>query len=245
MPAPVSQYLTRRLRSASRVGVVFIAITVMMLCTATSARAGQLNMLAGGLNLNVPVQSFKERRFSTVMKQRYDYSCGSAALASLLTYHYDDRVTEVDVFKSMFKHGDQPKIKREGFSLLDMKQYLNRRGYSADGYRVALDKLVENSTPAIVLLNHDGYLHFVMIKGVTKRQVLVGDPAVGIRVFPRQQFESMWNGVVFVIRSYRDMAKQSFNRRTEWNLWANAPVGQLPASSLASFTMLRPLRNDF
>lgn len=210
------------------------------------ACAGSINIGAGGLNLNVPVDNFKERRFATVMQQRYDYSCGSAALASLLTYHYRDTVSEADVFRSMYRHGDQDKIRREGFSLLDMKQYLARRGYGADGFRVSLDALVDNHVPAVVLLNHDGYLHFVLVKGVTARRVLVGDPAIGIKVFSRRAFESMWNGVVFVIRSDDDTGHARFNRHGEWALWARAPLGAgLNAASLASFTLLRPLRNDF
>ncbi|MES1930383.1 C39 family peptidase [Salinisphaera dokdonensis CL-ES53] len=203
-------------------------------------------MLAGGVNINVGITSVKERKFRTVLQQRYDYSCGSAALASLLTYHYDDPVQELAVFDGMYEHGDQAKIAHEGFSLLDMKQYLERRGYSSDGFRVSLDKLVENEIPAIVLLDRNGYLHFVLIKGVTAKQVLVGDPALGVRTFSRNEFEQMWNGIVFVVRSHRSLAKDSFNRREEWNLWVKAPLGEsLPTPSLASFALLRPPRRDF
>ncbi len=80
-------------------------------------------------------------RFSTVYKQQFDFSCGSAALASLLTFHYDDEVNEQTVFVDMFEHGDQEKIKELGFSLLDMRNYLDRRGYRSDGFKMKLDQL--------------------------------------------------------------------------------------------------------
>jgi len=33
-------------------------------------------------------------------------------------------------------------IQKKGFSLLDMKFYLERRGYQADGYKIKLDQLI-------------------------------------------------------------------------------------------------------
>ncbi|MDF0678119.1 MAG: hypothetical protein P0107_03335 [Nitrosomonas sp.] len=41
--------------------------------------------MVGGANFNIQGKSF-----STVYRQQFDFSCGSAALASLLTFHYDD-----------------------------------------------------------------------------------------------------------------------------------------------------------
>ena len=47
----------------------------------------------------------------------------------------------------MFVRGDQAKIKREGFSLLDMKRYLEAHGFEADGFEEPLDKLAEARHP--------------------------------------------------------------------------------------------------
>lgn len=223
-----------------RLGSCWLLAATAALCLPV-AQAGQLNMLTGGVNVKVPVKSVKERQFRKVLQQRYDYSCGSAALASLLTFHYDDQVAELEVFQSMYENGDQEKIAREGFSLLDMKQYLKRRGYESDGYRVSLDELKENQVPAIVLIDRDGYLHFVVIKGVAEDRVLVGDPALGIKVIPRQAFDNMWNGIVFLIRTARTFASNSFNQRHEWNLWTRAPLNDrsLSSSSLATFSLLQ------
>ena len=243
----MNRSLARFVPGACRASGLLIALIASAVSgCASTARAGQLHMMAGGVNINVGVTSAKERKFQTVLQQRYDYSCGSAALASLLTYHYNDSVRELEVFDAMYAHGDQAKIAQEGFSLLDMKRYLERRGYSSDGFRVSLDKLIDNDVPAIVLLDRKGYLHFVIIKGVTADQVLVGDPALGVRIFERTEFEQMWNGILFVVRSHRDLARQSFNRDEEWRLWVKAPIGEsLPTPSLASFTLLRPPRPDF
>src|SRR5690606_38844520 len=128
-----------------------------------SAHAGNVTLPGIGGNLEVPVVSYKESRFQTVLKQQHDFSCGSAALASLLTFHYGDQVSEQDVFQAMYESGDQERIRQQGFTLLDMKKFLETRGYKADGFRIPLGPLAAKAgVPAIALINPKGYRHFVI-----------------------------------------------------------------------------------
>ena len=129
----------------------------------------------------VPAKSYRELKFRTVVRQEYDFSCGSAAVATLLTYEFKRPTTEDEAFKAMWKTGDQAKIKKEGFSLLDIKRYLASIGYEADGYRLTLERLAELRLPAIVLIQTGGYRHFVVVKGIEGGYVLIGDPARGLR----------------------------------------------------------------
>ncbi|WP_449406271.1 C39 family peptidase, partial [Massilia phosphatilytica] len=85
---------------------------------AAGAHAADL-AIAGGARFDVPVKSMRELRFTSTTRQQYDFSCGSAALATLLTYHYGHPISETVAFKAMWDNGDQAKIRREGFSLLD------------------------------------------------------------------------------------------------------------------------------
>ncbi|MBU5612460.1 C39 family peptidase [Geomonas azotofigens] len=201
-------------RSAIKTALLFAAVLQV---APTPGMAGSVAVPGAFLgNVNVPVTSVKELRFKRTVQQQYDFSCGSAALATLLTYHYEDRVSEDQVFVAMFENGDKEKIRREGFSLLDMKKYLERRGYQADGYRITLDKLEKVGIPAIALVNIRGYRHFIVLKGVTKGEVLLGDPAQGARTVPRGEFERWWNGLVFLVRSHKDLASRHFNEPGEW-----------------------------
>jgi len=213
------------------------------------SNAGDINFngVAGAGNYDVPVTSFLERRFKTVYKQQYDFSCGSATLASLLTYHYDDAVDEQSVFVDMYQNGDRQKIQKQGFSLLDIKLYLERRGYRSDGFKIKLDQLVTANVPAITIINNNGYLHFVIIKGVSDQEVLVGDPAVGIKVIPRDEFEEMWgNRILFLIHDKQDVAAKHFQDQQEWALRVKAPLGSAAdRASLGAFNMLQPGRWDF
>jgi len=203
--------------------------------------------LAGGAGFSVPVTSFAERRFKTVYKQQYDFSCGSAALASLLTYHYDDLVNEQTVFVDMYKNGDQQKIQKLGFSLLDMKLYLERRGYVANGFKIDLDGLVKANAPAITIINNKGYLHFVIIKGVSEDEVLIGDPAAGVKVIPREEFVSMWeNRILFLIHDKFDTADNHFQDKKEWALRTKAPLElAVDRESLSRFQLFLPGKWDF
>lgn len=213
-----------------------------MISTATSSHAGSVmipGMYGGGIT--VSATSLKEQNFLTTIRQKYDYSCGSAALATLLTHHYEDRVLENEVFQWMYENGNQEKIRREGFSLLDMKNYLTHRGYNSDGYFVDLDKLAKVSVPAVVLINNRGYRHFVVVKGVTDNRVLIGDPNAGIRVMPRGDFEKSWNGLVFIITTQRTQTEKNFNRLSEWRVREPAPLGTaLRPNELANLSILLP-----
>jgi len=226
----------------------FVKCVLLMLPTLCS-NAGDINFngVAGAGNYDVPVTSFLERRFKTVYKQQYDFSCGSATLASLLTYHYDDAVDEQSVFVDMYQNGDRQKIQKQGFSLLDIKLYLERRGYRSDGFKIKLDQLVTANVPAITIINNNGYLHFVVIKGVSDQEVLVGDPAVGIKVIPRDEFEEMWgNRILFLIHDKQDVAAKHFQDQQEWALRVKAPLGSAAdRASLGAFNMLQPGRWDF
>jgi predicted double-glycine peptidase len=198
--------------------------------------------VSGGSYTIGKVTSLKEARYLSTVHQRYDFSCGSAALATLLSFHYEDKVTEQEVFLWMYRHGDKEKIRREGFSMLDMKRYLKSNGYSADGFFMALDQLAELGVPAIVLVNIKGYNHFVVVKGVTDKRVLLGDPSSGVRIVPRDEFTRMWNGLVFIIRNRSILTQNNFNRMEEWKrVTERAPLGlALRDTALANITMLMP-----
>jgi hypothetical protein len=186
---------------------------------------------------SVQVVSYRDLPFRSVVRQQYDFSCGSAALATLLRHHYGRDVDERVVFEAMYAIGDQEQIRKVGFSLLDMKRYLEGHGYESDGFRLTLDELAESGSPAIVMVDNAGYRHFAVLKGVDAARVLVGDPALGLKVYTREEFTRIWNGVVFMIR---DPAEQ-LNKASDWVPWARVSLDQAPETgSLASLTQQLP-----
>lgn len=200
---------------------------------------------------SVRVKSMKlmsdEMRFKTTVRQRYDFSCGSAAVATLLTHHYEAPTTEDHAMYFMYQRGEQEKIKAEGFSMLDMKVYLEARGFLADGFEIEKDqfnKLVTESVPFIVLLQENGYNHFVVVKGASGRHVLIGDPSRGTRVMGLGEFEKLWGGrIAFLIHSHQTVAK--FNVRAHWRIVPVFLGEGIPRESLAAVTLFRSGPNDY
>lgn len=217
-------------------------VTVLKLCFLSfcvGACAGSIQdmnqqvSLAGADNFRVPVRSMLERKFLTVIKQQYDFSCGSAALSSLLSYHYNLPTPELRSFRGMWYGGEQAQIRRAGFSMLDMKRFLESQSIIANGFQVPLEKIADVGIPGIVLIDVNGYKHFVVLKGVMQDEVLLGDPATGITAMDIASFLAAWNGVFFVITEGPVLAKPLFNAPRDWQLinraritYAQAPVSQ-------------------
>lgn len=221
---------------ATKATLSSVALLVTLFASSV-AQAGSAWLPVGGGIQVTSIESVRERAFSRTVRQQYDFSCGSAAVATLLTYQYDDPVSERDVFDDMWEHGDHAKIQHDGFSLLDIKRYLDARGYVANGYDVSLEKLIENGVPAIMLISDHGYNHFVVVKGLSKERVLLGDPSAGARIMSREQFkERLVTPIIFVITNQRERAV--FNGRVDWKMDPMAPFGTaMDAARLAQQTV--------
>ncbi len=146
-----------------------------------------------------PLRSWKDMKFDGLVRQRTDFSCGAAVLATVFNGAYGKHATESQVLVNMLKVADPQVVKDKGFSLLDMKRYVQGVGFAAEGYQVDFNALHHLKVPGIVLLNLKGYHHFVVVRKVTADMVQLGDPALGNRVMSRRDFERAWNKVVFVI----------------------------------------------
>jgi protein O-GlcNAc transferase len=151
-------------------------------------------MLAEG---RAPVRSLLEMRHEKVVIQDWDLSCGAAALATLLNYQHADPVSEREIAEGLIKRQEyiaNPLLvrARHGFSLLDLKRYVDERGYEATGYgNLTLEDLVEQA-PIMVPVNFLGYNHFVVFRGMRGNRVLLADPAFGNRTMLAKKFEAAW-----------------------------------------------------
>ena len=144
-----------------------------------------------------PIQSLIEIRHRNVVVQQWDLSCGAAALATILNFQHGDPVSERDIAVGMMgreEYLENPAIVnyRQGFSLLDLKKFVDQRGYNGVGLgNLGFDNLVEHA-PIIVPIATHGYQHFVVFRGVLEGRVLLADPAFGNRTLNRARFEKAW-----------------------------------------------------
>ncbi|OJA07361.1 peptidase C39 [Halomonas sp. QHL1] len=160
----------------------------------------RLGNVVPGTLVTKNVKSIRELRFENLIPQETDFSCGAASLATILKYAYGwSDVTEVDVLEGMFAVSDPEIARRMGFSLLDLRNYVESIGLRARGYEIEGDALDAVSIPVIVLLDLAGYQHFVVMKKVVGDRVYIGDPALGNKVMDRSEFIDSWNNVIFAV----------------------------------------------
>src|SRR5699024_9500218 len=116
------------------------------------------------------------------VRQEKDFSCGAASVATILKFAYDRDVSREQVLHGMLRMSDPASVRVRGFSMLDMKRYVEALGFRGVGYRVTLEKLLQVRVPVIILLNMNGYEHFVVLRKTAPGHVFVADPALGNRM---------------------------------------------------------------
>ena len=158
---------------------------------------------AGGGQIQVRVKSLADLRFRNMTRQSQDLSCGAAAVATLLRHAYNLEADEASIIDTIFS--DTPpeareKIAADGFSLLELKRYIETRGFAAGGFKLeSAEKLANLQVPVIALVNVRGYNHFVVIKRLHEGRVLIADPAFGNTRPTLETFASQWNGIILAV----------------------------------------------
>jgi predicted double-glycine peptidase len=184
-------------------GVALLAAILIYGCAIAPDRPSQTGSAEPPL---VVRHSLKELRDRYVVKQALDYSCGAAALATLLIYYYGDMTSEAEIL-NMLKEQLTPEelaIKTErGFSLLDLKKVAQKRGYRAAGFKLTPEQLTRLVAPVIIFVEPLGYKHFAVLRGVRNGMVHLADPARGNLRMRIDQFAGHGNewqgGIIFVL----------------------------------------------
>lgn len=132
----------------------------------------------------IAIKSWKELRDERVVKQKLDYSCGPASVATLLTYYYNHPISEQQLILKLNQWN--------AASFSDISRILPDYGYKAIGLALNAEQLRKIKVPAIVYLRHNGQDHFSVLKGVNEDNVYLADPSWGNIRFRWSKFMSMW-----------------------------------------------------
>lgn len=149
----------------------------------------------------------KEMRDQNVVTQRFDFSCGAAALATLMRYGLGEDITERQILIELFDRlsEDEKEVRRRtGFSLLDLQRVAQARGFNAQGFRLTPDQLTMLAGPVIVFIEPHGYKHFAVLRGVHGDRIHLADPSRGNVRQPAYAFLDGWlqddgKGIIFVV----------------------------------------------
>lgn len=203
----------------------FISLGCCVNSIAATGESVPLSLRHMGVEATVPVTPMTRQRFTGIAHQQKDYSCGAAALSTLLTHHYGDPVSEMEILDQLMTTAAQSRLTSQGLSMLDMKQFLEKRGYVADGYRIPVVTLLQQTgVPLIALVDAKGYRHFVVVKGLRNNTLLIGDPARGLRRMRLEAFENSASGALLLVKSHARQGRRHFN---DEKAWASAPAAPL------------------
>ncbi len=143
------------------------------------------------------------KRFALV-EQAEEMDCGAACLA-MLCRHYGIPMT-------LGKLRELANVTTQGATLDSLARAGESLGFTTRGVQCTYEALQGFELPFIV--HWEGY-HYVVVYGVSKRQVWVADPAVGFRKMSVQEFERGWSGTCLVFTPGQDMV-QLAAARSPW-----------------------------
>ncbi|MEM9760322.1 MAG: cysteine peptidase family C39 domain-containing protein, partial [Pseudomonadota bacterium] len=122
--------IPRRLAAAKGCACVLLTLIV-------NAVAANDSSAIRTVQSEVAFQSWVERRDSGLVRQAYDFSCGLAALATLMNWH-GVSVTEAELLAEL---GDTWRTQRRRISFADLATLARRRGFLAQGVAVPTESL--------------------------------------------------------------------------------------------------------
>ena len=163
-----------------------------------------------------PVASWTEIRDQNVVLQQRDFSCGAAALATVLRYYWGKDIQEDDVLESLSRALKPDALKERtenGLSLADLKVVSDRMGYDAAvGKLDNLQKLGESKIPLIVPVELGGTDHFVVYRGICNGFVFLADPIRGNLRLNACEFEKAWIKNAVLVVTLPDMTSSAVSR---------------------------------
>ena len=153
------------------------------------------------------------RKRNVVMQQR-DYSCGAAALATVIRYHWGDEMTEIELLREVAQMLTVEELKERienGLALTDLRRLAVRVGYLSTIGRLEFDKLREAKIPLVVGIVVNDFDHFAVYRGTDGRYVYLADPARGNVRTPIPEFLEQWqkNMVLVVVKPGVDPERSS------------------------------------
>ncbi|MEN6623736.1 MAG: C39 family peptidase, partial [Smithella sp.] len=199
---PEDCFLQEELIMQHRFLRLIIVIVIFIVLSSGISHAGEVfvNLSKNGMFAK-KVESWKEKRMKKMVPQAYDFSCGAAVVATVMKYYFGNQITEKDAILGMIKNGDINELRQRGFSLLDMKRYVESIHYEAGGFQIPKIQILQRlPMPLIALIKTQHYNHFVVIRYVDDNYVYLADPSWGNRRLSLTNFDEAWSPkVIFAI----------------------------------------------
>jgi predicted double-glycine peptidase len=191
--------------------------------------------------------------FKGIIKQSHDYSCGSAALSTLVSGLIENsQISEELVIQNI---NASEGAEEHGYSAADLAKVAAKLGYPAEWRKIAKTELPKIKLPVLLLigLNSD-FPHYVVLKGVRNQIAYLADPTRGNIRIPYEllsheglnQKHPLW--FVMAINPSKNIPPNStlYLAHSDSDIQANhVTVEQSDAITLASLSREKQLLIDY
>jgi len=158
-----------------------------------------IHIVQSDINIKKPITSWIEIKNKNLTRQKEDYSCGSASLATILKYYYGQDITEKQILDSVMKikgvtRDSTLKEYKEanGLSFLDLSTIADKKGFKALGLALDMDALKKLQIPVILYVKIRKSEHFTVYKGMDARYAYLADPSMGNTKVRLSKFKEMF-----------------------------------------------------
>jgi len=180
------------------------SILFLLLLISLKAHALTLDVAGDFGYFNVSIKSWQELKQKQLVRQQWDISCGAAALSTLMTWYHGLPLNEKTVANALLRTTKVNRVRaRGGFSLLDLKRFVEAIGFSGEGYgEMSVADLADKNQPAILPIRLYGLDHFVVYRGRVGDRFYIGDPAFGNISLTRDRLYEVWKSrIAFYVTS--------------------------------------------
>ncbi len=183
--------------------------------------------------LALPVESkaitpYRDIRYQGVVGQTSYYTCGPAAIATLLIYYYGIETSEKEILElshqAIKDRGKNPEDGK-GINALALQQALAAKGISAQGMKISPQNLADyfnrGGVPLILHVTNP-QLHYVLAVGMFGDWVVIADPSWGRKIIHLNDLikEKGFEGVVLIPTTPRSLLKQVRQEQNQTLNWA-------------------------
>lgn len=201
-PLPSSQQSWAAILLVAATGLIWAATAPLV---AMAQRRPGPPVRDGEHRIERHVWNWRELKQQNVVMQRRDYSCGAAALATLIRYYWGDPVGETYFLTAILSTLSPEELRdrvANGLTMTDLRRAAVRRGYLATIGRLSYQQLTESKVPLVVGITVRDYDHFVVYRGTDGYYVYLADPIRGNIRVPAWEFVEQWqrNAVLVVAK---------------------------------------------
>jgi len=178
---------------------------------------------------------YRELRYQNVVGQTDWFTCGPAAVATLLRYYFGR--TEVDEARVLALalealQKTEGEVRQVGINALALRQAMRALGLESRGFRLSLEQLADYfARGGLPLILHTTLPepHYVVAVGIVQGQVLLADPSWGQRLLPLEGLasEKGFSGVALVPLPGEKEVLEVQQRQAQALGWAVSRLGSL------------------